>query len=102
MYPKKKSSNSKKKHKKKNSWKSTHHKVLSSTILELLHLFSTVIILHMRFYKKNSIEFGSHPRTEAWKRKLLLVKYIYKKQQIKKIGSNKKESYNLLEFSTQQ
>jgi hypothetical protein len=38
--------------------------------------------VHMRFHK-SSIGLGSHQKIVAYKRTLLLVKYIYKKQQIK-------------------
>jgi hypothetical protein len=37
---------------KKNDWEPTYHKVLSSVINELLHLFLAVITLYMRFNKK--------------------------------------------------
>jgi len=45
---------------------------------------------------KSSIGLCSPPRTVAWKRKLLLIKYIYKKTTNKKIDVIKKESYNPL------
>jgi hypothetical protein len=45
---------------------------------------------------KSFIGLCSPPRIVAWKRKLLLVKYIYKKTTNKKIDVIKKESYNPL------
>ena len=54
--------------------KTIYHKVLSSIIHKLLHPFLAVI--------KRSIGLGSGPKTVASKRKLLLIKYIYKKMNV--------------------
>jgi len=62
-----------------------YHKVLSLTINKLLYPFLVCITPHMRFHK-SFIGLGSHPRVGANKIKILLVKYIYKKQQIKKMN----------------
>jgi hypothetical protein len=52
----------------KSGWKPTYHKVLSSAIHELLHLFFVIITSYMHF-KKSSIRFGSCPRTIVCKKK---------------------------------
>jgi hypothetical protein len=57
--------------------------VENNNIHELWHLFFMVINLHMHFHK-SFIGLGSHPRIVAYKRKLFLVKDIYKKTTNKK------------------
>ena len=64
--------------------KTTYHKVLSSAIHELLHLFLRSSI-RTCISTKSSIRIGSRSKTIVGKRKLLLVKYIYKKTTNKKI-----------------
>ena len=62
------------------SWKKVS-KVLSSTIHEPLHpFFYDHWSLHVHFQKKKKsfIELGLRPRNVACKKKLLLVKYIFK------------------------
>jgi hypothetical protein len=69
--------------------KTNIHKVLSLTIDELLHPFLMVITLHVHFHKKLYRAWLAFKNCSR-KRKLLLVKYIYKKQQIKN-GYNKRK-----------
>jgi hypothetical protein len=52
--------------------------------------------LHTCVSTKSSIRLGSRPRVVACKIKMLSVKYIYKKQQIKKVDVIKKKSYHPL------
>jgi hypothetical protein len=53
-------------------------KVLSSTIHEPLHpFFYDHWSLHVHFHKKSLIELGLRPIIVAYKKKLLLVKYIF-------------------------
>jgi hypothetical protein len=69
--------------------------MLSSIIHERLHLFQRSAF-HMCVSTKSSISLSSRPRTVACKRKLLLVKNIHIKQQIKKMDVIKKEYCHLL------
>lgn len=59
------------------SWNPTYHELLDSIIHKLLCPFPPVLIPHVSFNKKNSINLGLHPSIIACKSKLLLIKHFY-------------------------